>query len=100
MSTTTDAASPTDSPPRVEPQVIAGAVFAVVIVVIAAVAAWPIYRSWHLGLLAGTSALVAGAIAVAAHRFRWSGWLVTGTLAAAFLILGVPLAVPSRLGGP
>lgn len=100
MSASTDAAPVVDRAPRVVPSVVVGAVFTTAVVVIAAIAAWPIYRSWHVALLVGVSALVAAMIASAAYRFRWSGWLVAAVLAAAFLVLGVPLAVPSRLGGP
>jgi hypothetical protein len=100
MSAMTDAAPAAESASRIAPRVVAGALFGAVVVAIAAVAAWPIYRSWHLGLLVGVSALVAAAIATVALRFRWTGWLVAAVLAGAFLILGVPLAVPSRLGAP
>lgn len=85
---------------RLVPRVVAGALFTGVIVLIAAVAAWPIYRSWHLALLVGVGALAAAAIATLAVRLRRSGWLVAAALAASFLVLGIPLAVPSRLGGP
>lgn len=99
MSAMTDA-SPAERGPAVVPRVVAGSLFALAVVAIAAVAAWPIYRSWHLPLLVGVSTLVAGSIAAAAHRFRWGGWRVAAALAGAFLVLGVPLAVPWRLGGP
>ena len=69
-------------------------------VVIAAIAAWPIYRSWALVLLVVVGVVVAAGIAVVAWRRRWSGWLIAGLVAIAFLVLGIPLAVPSRLGGP
>ncbi|MGN8553503.1 UNVERIFIED_CONTAM: DUF3488 and transglutaminase-like domain-containing protein [Microbacterium sp. SLM126] len=100
MTASTDAVPPVERAARLVPNVAVGAAFTAAVVVIAAVAAWPIYGSWHLGLLVGVSALVAAAIASAAYRFRWSGWIVAGALGAAFLVLGVPLAVPSRLGGP
>lgn len=100
MSGLRDAASAVDRRPRVVPRVVAGSVFAAATVAVAAVAAWPIYRSWHLLLLVGVSAAVAAVIAAAAWRRRWDGWLVGGALAVAVLLLGVPLAVPSRLGAP
>lgn len=100
MSTTTDAPPVAPRAPRVAPHVVAGALFTGVVVVIAAAAAWPIYRSWNLVVLVAASALVAAGIATLAHRRRWSGWLVAGALGGAFLIMGVPLAVPSRIGGP
>ncbi len=98
--TTTDAAPAGEREPRVVPRVAAGAVFGLAVVAIAAVAAWPIYRSWHLALLVGVSAFGAAVIASLAYRFRWSGWLVAAALGAVLVVAGVPLAVPSRLGGP
>lgn len=100
MTSRKDAAAAAAAKPRVVPRIVAGTVFSAVVVILAAIASWPIYRSWHLLLLVGVSVIVASAIAVAAWRLRWRGWLVTVAVAAAFLVLGVPLAVPSRLGGP
>src|SRR6478609_4683944 len=99
MSRMTDAVSRRERGPMVVPRIVAGCVFAVVIVALAAIAAWPIYRSWALLLLVGVSVAVAGALAALARRRRWGGWLVAGLLAIAFLLLGIPLAVPSRLAG-
>jgi hypothetical protein len=85
---------------RVVPRIAVGAAFAAVIVLIAAVAAWPIYQAGSFVLLVVAGALVGAGIAVAVWLRRGSGWLVAALLAAAILVLGVPLAVPSRLGGP
>ena len=80
-------------------RVVAGTLFTVAIVAIAAVAAWPVYRApWFL-LLVGVSAVVASGVAVLAHMRRWGGWMTAAALAVAFLLFGIPLAVPSRLGG-
>lgn len=100
MSGVRDAAAAVDRSPRIVPRVAVGSIFAAVIVAVATVAAWPIYRSWHLLVLVAASAVVATAIAAVAWRRRWGGWLVGGALALAVLVLGVPLAVPSRLGAP
>lgn len=100
MNARKDAAAPADRAPRYVPRVLAGSVFAAVVVAIAAVAAWPIYRSWELLLLVGASVALAALIAAIAWRRRWSGWITAGVLVAVFFVVGVPLAVPSRLGGP
>lgn len=86
--------------PRVAPRIWVGAAFAVVIVTVSAVAAWPIYRSASFALLVAAGTLVGGGIAAVARWRRWNGWIATAALAAAMLVLGVPLAVPSRLGSP
>lgn len=85
---------------RVPPRIVAGSLFAAAVVATAGVSAWPIYREPAFVVLVAVSAVVAVGITVVATRRRWSGWLVAGVVAAAFIVLGVPLAVPSRLGAP
>lgn len=85
---------------RVQPRIVAGALFAVAIVAISFVTAWPLYRSGSFALLAGVSALLAGAIAAVAWSRRWSGWITALVLAVTFFVVGVPLAVPARLSSP
>ncbi|MCP2638042.1 transglutaminase-like domain-containing protein [Microbacterium sp. HD4P20] len=100
MNARPDAAARRPRSLRFVPRIAAGAVFAAVIVAVAAVAAWPIYRSASLLLLVAVGTGVGVLIASAAWRWRWNGWIVAGALAVAVLLLGVPLAVPSRLGAP
>lgn len=82
------------------PRIIAGAVYAAATVLVAALAAWPIYASTAFLLAAGVGALVGAGIAVLALLRRWGGWIVAALLVVAFALLSVPLAVPSRLTGP
>lgn len=82
------------------PRIVAGSLFVAAIVAISAVAAWPIYRSAWFLLLVTVAAVVAAGIAVAARVRRWDGWMTALAVAVAFFVIGVPLAVPSRLGGP
>ncbi|MFD1340522.1 transglutaminase domain-containing protein [Microbacterium lemovicicum] len=79
---------------------VGGAVYVAAMTVLAAVAAWPIYRSASFALLVAVSAVLAGGVAALAHRRGWSAGVVGAVLAGSVLVLGVPLAVPSRLGGP
>lgn len=85
---------------RIPARIWVGSGFVAAVVVIAAFAAWPIYRSDSFLLLVVVTALVGAGIAVIAHARSWSAWLVAAALAGAGLLLGVPLAVPSRLGEP
>ncbi|MET0736535.1 MAG: transglutaminase-like domain-containing protein [Microbacterium sp.] len=85
---------------RIEPRVIAGSAFTLAVVIVSTIAAWPIYRSWSFVLVVAVGTGVGGLIAFVAWRRRWSAWSIAGALAVAFLVLGIPLAVPSRLGGP
>jgi hypothetical protein len=79
---------------------VVGALFVAAMAALAVLAAWPIYRTGSFVLLAVVATAVGAAVAVLARWRRWGGWTVAAVLAAAILILGVPLAVPSRLGGP
>ncbi|RXZ70120.1 transglutaminaseTgpA domain-containing protein [Agromyces albus] len=57
---------------------------------------WPIYESTAF-IVAGAVAIVAGAgIGVAGARRRWPAWMVVVAVFAAYLVLGVPAAVPGR----
>jgi len=83
-------------------RLVAGAAYVAAVVVLAAVAAWPIYRSVSfLVLVIVASALGAGVAAlvtfVPALRRAGAG-ATAGLLAVALLLAGVPLAVPGRLG--
>lgn len=80
--------------------IVGGSAFVLVAVVIAAIAAWPVYAGASYLLLVAVSVLVGAGIAALAAWRRWGGWLVTAALAGAFVLLSLPLAVPSRLGAP
>ena len=83
----------------IAPRIVAGSALIAAAVVIAAVAAWPIYIDVSFVVMVGVSALAAAAIAALVWARGWSGWRTGGLLLAAFAVLGVPLAVPARLGG-
>jgi transglutaminase-like putative cysteine protease len=63
---------------------------------IAAVALWPIYRSGRFVVLVVVTLLVGATIAAAGARLRWQSFAVFSAGLAAFLVLGVPLAVPGQ----
>jgi hypothetical protein len=69
-------------------------------VLIAAVAAWPIYRSASFLLLVAVAAILAAGVVVVTRLRGGSGWLVAALLVGVFVLAGVPVAVPSRLTGP
>lgn len=77
------------------PRWLAGALYTAASVILAAVAAWPVYASGAFLLLVTVSALVAAAVVVVSWR-RWGGWALTTSLVAAFAVLAVPVAVPLR----
>ncbi|GAA1521347.1 DUF3488 and transglutaminase-like domain-containing protein [Agromyces terreus] len=77
-----------------------GATVAVLLLVVALGAAmipwWPVYESWGF-IVAAAVAIAAGtAIALIGARRSWPTWAVLVAIAVAFLVLGVPAAVPSQ----
>ncbi len=82
--------------PIVTAHVVAGSLYVAAIVAVAAVAAWPIYRSPWLAVLVASSVVAATAIAALARWRRWGWPLTAAAVAVAFVVIGVPLAVPSR----
>ncbi len=59
---------------------------------------WPIYQSPRFILLAVVTVTVGVAIAIVGSYFRWPSIAVAGATVAAFLLLGVALAIPDRTG--
>ena len=64
--------------------------------VIAATALWPIYRSTAIVILVGCALGVGTIIVVSGAYFRWQSPVVMVATVAAFLLVGVPLAVPAK----
>lgn len=63
---------------------------------IASVALWPIYESAGILIVVGVGLVVGTAIAIAGAAWRWPAWVLMIVTTAAFLAVGVPVAVPSR----
>ncbi len=81
-------------------RVVGGSVYVGATTLAAAVAAWPVYASGSFLLVAAVGAAVGAAIAAVVFWRRWGALRAAALFAGAFLVLSVPLAVPSRLGGP
>ena len=81
-------------------RIVAGALYVGIGVLLAAVAAWPIYRSTSFLLLVAVATVLGAGIAALVRWRRWSGWAAAALLAGAILVVGVPVAVPARLGDP
>ncbi len=63
---------------------------------IAATALWPIYESGAFLLMLGVTTVVASALAITGAVFRFPAHLVALSGVLAYLVLGVPLAVPGE----
>jgi len=81
-------------------RVLRGSLYAAAAVGLAAVAAWPIYRSVSFAVLVVAASLIGAAVAALVAWRRWSGWAAAGLLTAAVLVAGVPLTAPDRTGSP
>lgn len=68
--------------------------------VIAALLAWPIYQHLAFIVLVTVSLIVANALVLLANRRTWRTRTLVLVAGALFLVLGVPLAVPSSLTSP
>lgn len=86
--------TPPAVPPR--PVIVSASVFGAAAWSVVALALWPVYRDPAFVVLAVVAIVLATTIAVVGVVRRWpvGGMLLAG--AAAFLVVGVPLAVPGR----
>jgi hypothetical protein len=76
--------------------IVANTLFVWLTIGIASVALWPIYQSPAIVLLVAVTTVVGSAIAILGALFRWSSAVVLIASVAAFLLVGVPLAVPQQ----
>ncbi|MGN7970318.1 transglutaminase domain-containing protein [Microbacterium sp. 22296] len=83
--------------PSATPRLVAGAIYTAVCVVLAAIAAWPVYATGPFLLLVVVAAVVAAGVVALVSRRAGGGWALTAALAVAFAVLALPLAVPSRM---
>lgn len=78
-------------------RIAAGSIYVATISVLAATAAWPIYRSLSFLILVLAAAAVGTAIAATTRALRWPAWLTALVTFGSLIVLGVPVAVPSRM---
>lgn len=67
-----------------------------VLVLVAAATWWPVYESAAFVILAAVTVTVGILLGVAGAVLRWPGPVVLGAVVLAWLLLGVPLAVPDK----
>jgi len=73
------------------------ALFVVAMMIVAVTAAWPIYQDSSYLIMAAGAIMAGLTLAWLGARRGWSWFLVLGTALGAYLVLGVPLAVPSAV---
>ncbi|GAA4190609.1 transglutaminase-like domain-containing protein [Gryllotalpicola kribbensis] len=69
--------------------------FVLALVAVGAFAAWPIYETWYLLITVGGAVVIAASVVLLGRLRRWSWLTIAGCTAAAYLVFGVPLAIPS-----
>jgi hypothetical protein len=57
---------------------------------------WPVYQSIEFLRLVAVAFAVGATIALLGARFRWASWAVLLVTVAAYLLVGVPLAIPGE----
>lgn len=75
-------------------------IYVLVQVALAAWMAWPIYETARLAVIAAVAGLIGTSIPLLLAERRRSTWLAVPFAFAAYLVLVVPLAIPSALGTP
>jgi len=88
-----------DTPPSTG-FIIVNSVFVLALVALGAFSAWPIYESPSYLVLVGVAVAVAVVIAFVSLIQAWSWFTVLLVGIGAYLVLGVPLGVPSALEDP
>jgi hypothetical protein len=74
--------------------------FLVVAMALAAASFWPVHRTSALVVAVAAALAAGGAVALLGAAFRWPAWAVGLATIVAYLLLGVPVAVPDQaLGG-
>jgi transglutaminase-like putative cysteine protease len=63
---------------------------------VAGIAWWPIYGDFSLVILIAGAMIAGSAIAISAAVWRWPAFVVVPVTVAVFLLIGVPLAVPTE----
>lgn len=79
---------------------IGGLIYAAVMIVLAAVTAWPIYADLGYVMVVATSVFAAVAIMVVAHRLVWPMAVTAIWTLGALLVVGMTAAVPLWRDGP
>ncbi len=79
--------------------VVINTVLAILTTGLAAASFWPVYQDVAFFTMLSVTLAVGAAIALCGAFFHWPSIAVTGAVVAAYLVLGVPLAVPSEATG-
>ncbi|MGR0320111.1 transglutaminase family protein [Agromyces sp. ZXT2-3] len=85
--------------PRLAGSALVSAAISTVLLVVVSAAAmipwWPVYESGAFVVAAAASILAGAAIGLAGAILGWASWAVATAIVATYLVLGVPVAVPT-----
>lgn len=79
--------------------IVVNTLFAAAATAIAAAPFWPVYRSGPFLVMAAVTIAVGALLAILGAVFRWPSAVMVPAVAAAYLLFGVPLAVPDQAVG-
>ncbi|MEO5534679.1 MAG: transglutaminase domain-containing protein [Pseudolysinimonas sp.] len=74
--------------------------YLVVGVALATASAWEVYRTPLLAVVAAVGAALGIGVVLLVRALRWSNWMIPILAAVGYLLLVVPVAIPSALGTP
>lgn len=77
-----------------------GLAYLAVGVALATLSAWEVYRTPRLVVVAAVGLALGVGVVLLVRRLRWQEWTIPLLVAAGYLLLVVPVAVPSALGSP
>ncbi|MEO8529108.1 MAG: hypothetical protein ABI435_08510, partial [Pseudolysinimonas sp.] len=74
--------------------------YLVVGVALATASAWEVYRTPLLAVVAAVGAALGIGVVLLVRAVRWPNWMIPILAAVGYLVLVVPVAIPSALGTP
>ena len=77
-----------------------GLLYLVAGVAIATASAWNVYQTPRLAIVAGAGTALGIGVVLLVRALKWRGWAVPALVAAGYLLLVVPVAIPDALSSP
>ncbi|WP_395638857.1 transglutaminase-like domain-containing protein [Pseudolysinimonas sp.] len=77
-----------------------GLLYLLVGVALATASAWEIYRTPRLVVVAAVAAALGIGVVLLVRALRWRGWAIPALVGLGYLLLVVPVAIPSALSSP
>lgn len=79
---------------------VVGLLYLAVGVTLATASVWEVYRTPRLILVAAVGAVLGVGVVLLVRALRWRSWMIVPLVALGYLVLVVPVAIPSALSSP